>query len=140
MTGEQKGLRLAAGVTVGFGLMMALASHPATNGPAMLLADGLVWPFDAGQTGQAAETRLLAAISGGVLAGWGAMMWMLAGAPFARDPDGMRGVIRSAILIWFAVDSLGSLAASVPLNVAGNIVFAALFLLPMLPGRRQAQA
>lgn len=135
MTSEQKGLRFAAGVTVVTGLALALASVPALALPVRLLADLLVWPFDGAETLAASETRLAFAIGGGVLLGWGLMIWQLAGEPLARAPEAVRGIIRTSVVGWFLVDSAGSIAAGAALNVLPNLVFLALFLLPLRKAR-----
>ena len=121
-------LVIASGVLVGFG------SHPATAGLARLLADVLFWPLEGVQTGAADETRLLAAIGGGVMIGWGLLLWQLAGEPSAWR------VIRMSVIAWFVADSAGSLAAGAPLNVVGNLVFLALFMIPLLRAPRVAAA
>ncbi len=131
MTSEQKGLRLAAGVTLVTGLALALSAIPALNLPVRLLTDLLVWPLDGAETLVASETRLALGIGGGVMAGWGLMIWQLAGAPLARSPETVRAIIRSSALTWFLVDSAASVAAGAALNVVPNLVFLALFLLPM---------
>ena len=131
MTSEQKGLRFAAAVTLATGLALALAASPLLNLPARLLADLLIWPMDGTETLATSETRLMLAIGGGVMTGWGLMIWQLAGEPLQRAPQATRAIIRTSILVWFLVDSLASVAAGVPLNVLGNLVFLALFLLPM---------
>ena len=131
MTSEQKGLRLAAGVTMVTGLALALASVPALNLPARLLADLLIWPVDGAETLAAPETRLGLAIGGGVLVGWGLMIWQMAGEPLARMPGEVRAIIRTSVIGWCVVDSAGSVAAGAALNVLPNLVFLALFLLPM---------
>jgi hypothetical protein len=135
MTSEQKGLRIAAGVTIGFGLALALAAWPPLAGPMRLLADLLIWPLDGAETGAARDTRLLFAIAGGVMAGWAWLIWQLAGRAMERDPTLVRGLVRQSLLVWFSLDSAGSLLAGVPLNVLGNLVFLALFLVPMARGR-----
>ena len=135
MTREQTGLRLAAAVTVGFGLLLALAAVPALAAPTRLLADILIWPLDGTESLASTETRLMLAIAGGVMAGWGWLVWQLAGDALAQDPERTRRLIRQSVLIWFAVDSTASIAAGVPLNVIGNLAFAALYLLPMRRGR-----
>lgn len=135
MTSEQKGLRFAAGVTVVTGLALALAAVPALNLPVRLLTDLLVWPVDGTETLAAPETRLGMAISGGVLVGWGLMIWHLAGEPLARMPGEVRAIIRTSLLTWFVVDSAGSVAAGATLNVLPNLVFLALFLIPMRGAR-----
>lgn len=58
LTPEQIGLRLAAGVTIAFGLAMALAGI-------------LIWPMDGVQPDSAPELRLTFATTGDVMVGWG---------------------------------------------------------------------
>ncbi len=140
MTPEQKGLRLAAALTLGFGLLLALATLPAMNLPIRLIVDLMAWPFDRAQTLSAAETRVGYAIAGGVMAGWGLMIWQLTGEPLQRMPEVVRTIIRTSVLVWFAVDSTGSVLAGVPLNVGGNLVFLALFLFPLRRGARMQVA
>lgn len=137
MTSEQKGLRFAAGVTMVTGLALALSAVPALNIGVRLLTDLLVWPFDGAETLAAPETRLALAISGGVMAGWVLMIWQLAGEPLERAPKAVRGIIRASVLGWFVVDSAGSVAA---LNVLPNLVFLALFLLPLRKARAAVAA
>ncbi len=134
MTSEQKGLRFAAAVTFLFGLATALAALPQLGAPIVMLADILIWPMDGAETGTLPEARLLYAISGGVLAAWGWMIWRLAGEALEQQPDLIRGIIRTSALIWFAVDSTGSVMAGAPWNVPANCIFLALFLIPMLRG------
>lgn len=136
MTQEQKGLRLAAAITIGTGVALALAAHPVTNLPVRLLADLLIWPLDGAETGDRPETRLTLAIAGGVMAGWGLMIWHLAGEPLRQMPEVTRALIGRSVLLWFVVDGAASLVAGAGLNILGNLVFLALFLLPMRPALR----
>jgi hypothetical protein len=140
MTSEQKGLRFAALVTLVTGLLLALAALPALNLPVRILADILIWPLDGGQGLDAREARLPLAIGGGVMLGWGVMIWQLAGRPMEAAPDAMRAIIRTSVLSWFVVDSLASVAAGAALNIVANAVFLALFLVPMRIGARQGAA
>lgn len=140
MTSEQKGLRFAAGVTMVTGLALALSAVPALNIGVRLLTDLLVWPFNGAETLAASETRLALAIGGGVMLGWGLMIWQLAGEPLERAPDAVRGIIRASVLGWFVVDSAASVAAGAALNILPNLVFLALFLLPMRRGAKVVPA
>lgn len=137
MTSEQNGLRFAAAVTITFGLAMALAAAPVLNLPIRLLSDLLIWPLDGAETLQAHDARLALAIGGGVMSGWGAMIWQLAGAPMTAAPDATRRIILTSALTWFCIDSTASILAGAALNVPANAVFLALFLWPM---RRSARA
>lgn len=137
MTREQRSLRLAAlFLMIVFGLVSALSAFAPLSGPMGLVLDAVFWPLDAGQGTAAGETRLLLAIMGGVICGWGVMIWHLAGAPLARDPATIRPVIRVSVISWFVVDSAGSFLAGAPLNVAANVAFAAMFLIPMMSAGR----
>jgi hypothetical protein len=139
MTREQTTLRLAASVLlIGFGLVSALSAYAPLSGPMGAVLDAVFWPVDGGQGAAASETRLLMAIMGGITFGWGLMIWQLAGAPLARDPEIIRPILRNAVIGWFVVDSAGSFLAGAPLNVVANVPFAALFLIPLLTAARPA--
>lgn len=129
--GAQRWLRMAALVVAGFGGAVALAAHPVTAAPTVLLGDLILWPLDGAETGEVPLSRLLAAIGGGVMAGWGMMIWWLAGEPLRRMPELVLPVIRNSVLVWFAVDGLASLAAGAPLNVVANLAFLAMLLWPV---------
>jgi hypothetical protein len=136
MTREQKGLRFAAAVTIAFGLWTAVSALPAFSPPFRSLANLLMWPPQAIPVEYAKEARLAFAIAGGVLAAWGALAWQLAGAPFTRMPDETRSMIRRSVLLWFVIDSTASLLAGATLNLPSNLIYLALFLVPMQLGRR----
>ena len=141
MTSEQKALRLAAIPTlIGFGVICALSSHLALSAPIGHVLDAVFWPIDGGQGAAASETRLLLAILGGITLGWGLTIWHLAGEPLARMPGLIRPILRSGVLAWFLLDSAGSLLAGAPLNVAANVIFAAMFLIPLQRAARAAAA
>jgi hypothetical protein len=137
MTPEQKGLRLAAFITlIAFGPISALSAYAPISGPMGAVLDAVFWPIDGAQGTAAGETRLLLAILGGITLGWGLTIWQLAGAPLARDPGLIRPIIRTSVIAWFCLDSTGSILAGAPLNVLPNTVFAALLLIPLGLGAR----
>lgn len=139
MTFEQKALRAAAFLgLIAFGLVGALSAYAPLSGPMGIVLDAVFWPVDGGQGANASETRLLLGILGGITFGWGVMIWQLAGAPLARDPALIRPIIRTGVLCWVVVDSIGSLLAGAPLNVAANLILAATFLVPLYRGARAA--
>jgi hypothetical protein len=138
--GKRGWLRAGAALVLASGALVVLGAHPLTAFPARLLADLLFWPLDGLQTGLAGETRLLAAIGGGVLIGWGVMLWQLSGEMFDRAPEAVGRIIRTSVIAWFVVDSTGSFASGAWLNVVANLVFLALFLVPLWPRRKGAIA
>jgi hypothetical protein len=131
MEQRQKWLKAASALVIGFGVLVALSALPAANGPTMLLADILFWPPDGAQSWLAAETRLVSAIGGGVMVGWGWVLWVLSGEVMARAPDLARRMILQSVGMWFVIDSTGSVAAGAPLNVLGNLAFLAAFVWPL---------
>ena len=136
----QTALKLASALVVGVGLVLALAAYPASVGIIALLADGIFWPLDGRPSLDAPAARLLAAISGGVMVGWGAMLWLVATRILPSDPMLAATLVRTSLLAWFAIDSMASILASAPLNVVLNVAFLAAFLLPLGALARQSSA
>ncbi|MEL7485919.1 MAG: hypothetical protein AAGJ87_01760 [Pseudomonadota bacterium] len=136
------GIKAAAAVTIGFGALIALGASPATSGPVGYLLDVIYFPVDGAQSTASDAARLVSAVCGGVLAGWGALLWLLAGRLAPREPALAKDLILASLAIWFVVDSAASIAAGAMLNVAGNFIFAAMFGIPalQLDGARRATA
>lgn len=124
-------LKAASGIVIGFGLVTVLGALPATSAPVILLVDLVFWPVDDLQRVSAPETRLLWAISGGILTGWGVLLWQISTRLYPQDPALARTLILSSVSVWFVVDSLGSIAAGAPLNAVLNIGFLLLFFVPL---------
>lgn len=133
-------LKAACVATIVTGLVSAAASHPAGEGLWVLVFDVLQWPVDGQQGTFSSEARVLNAVCGGVLAGWGALMYWLAAGPIAAGDQSARRAFLVSVLIWFATDSAGSLAAGWPGNVALNIVFLIAFVGPLAALSRSRSA
>lgn len=136
----QTWLKFAAAVTIGFGLLIGLAAHPATAGVVLFLVDLILWPVDGAQSLAAPETRMLCAIVGGIMVGWGLMMWLVVTRIYPRDPALARLLILTGIGTWFVIDSVGSLMAGAPLNALFNVGFLLLFVIPLRYLPRSAPA
>ncbi len=130
-------LKAGSGITVFFGLLIAVASIPAAAAPVEVLADLIFFPVDGTQTVSAPETRLMNAIGGGVMTGWGIMIWMLATKLYPREPALARKMIATSIVAWFVVDSTGSVMSGAPLNALFNVSFLLIFCVPLWLGSRQ---
>ena len=124
-------LKIASAVVIGFGIAMAASALPAVSSSTGLLLDLIFWPIDGGQTAEASEVHLLSAICGGILTGWGLLLWQLATRLYPRDPELARSLILSSIVTWFMVDGIASAMAGAPLNAALNIGFLLLFIVPL---------
>jgi hypothetical protein len=127
-------LQVGAGITMGFGLLIAAAALPALSGPAALLLDFVFFPVDGLQAPDGAAARLLSAIGGGMTFGAGAMLWVIATRVYPADPALGRTLILTGVGCWFVVDSLMSVAAGAPLNAFLNVGFLLVFLVPVWTG------
>lgn len=124
-------LTAGSAVIILSGLTVAMAAWPPLAGLAALFIDILFWPLDGAQSLAAPETRLLSAIGGGVMAGWGLMMLLVVRQVLPAYPALAKRLLLPPLCLWFAADSLFSLAAGAPLNVIGNLAFAAAVYLPL---------
>lgn len=123
-------LKLNSLFVVLLGLLVAFGAHPATALPATWLADIVFWPFDGQQTLDGQAARALAAIGGGVMVGWGVMMWLVVDRLLPVDPRLARLLLIEATLAWFLVDSTGSFVAGATINVLLNTVLMLAIVLP----------
>ncbi len=123
-------LQIGAAITLGFGLLMAVAAIPALQGPTEIVLDLIFYPVDQGQTLDGASARLLTAITGGLMTGIGVMLWIVATELCPREPALGRRLILLGIGSWYVVDSSMSVAAGAPLNVLFNTGFLLIFVLP----------
>ncbi len=128
-TKAEKSKLIGAWMVLGFGVVLAFAALPATSGPTVLLADLVFWPIDGAQE-LSQESRLLSAVIGGVMVGWGTVLLLMIRELFPREPDLVRKLILRSIWAWFVVDSLGSLAAGAPVNIVLNLGFLLAFVIP----------
>ena len=136
-------LKTGSAVTIGFGALIAAAAVPALQAPTGFLLDIVFLPLDGAPTAGGKAARLLSAISGGVLVGWGLMMWLLATSLYPKEPTICRKIILTSIISWFIVDSSMSVAAGAILNAFFNVGFLLVFTVPVwkpLAGGQTAQA
>lgn len=133
-------LKTASVIVMFFALIVALGAHPATSWPLNFSADLIFWPVDGTQVTTAAETRLISGISGGVMFGWGILMWLIADKLFKREPEISRSIILTSIGTWFVIDSTASVIAGAPLNALLNCSFLFLYFVPLMRMTKPATA
>ena len=124
-------LKFGSALTIFFGILIAAAATPIGAAPTQFLADLMFFPIDGAQNYSAPETRLLSAIGGGVMAGWGVLLWMLSTHVFPNDQALATKLIIPSIFTWFVIDSTGSILAGAPLNAAFNVPFLLVFCVPL---------
>lgn len=132
-------LKFASVVVIGFGLLTALAAWPPLNLPTLWLVDLMFLPFDGQQNLSAPEARILSAILGGILVGFGVQQWLVVTKLFTREPALARQMILTSMGSWFVVDCTASVMAGAPFNAVMNVPFLLLFVVPLWRGRGQAQ-
>jgi hypothetical protein len=132
-------MKTAAALVVGFGVLALMGAHPATAEPLRFLIDMVFWPVNGAEDLSASATRLVCAIGGGLMVGWGLMLWQVATRLYPRDPELARTMILTSIGAWFIVDSAGSIAAGAPVNAVLNIGFLLAFTIPLWRPKRLAE-
>ncbi|MEO0404524.1 MAG: hypothetical protein AAF193_06600, partial [Bacteroidota bacterium] len=76
-------------------------------------------------------TRFLIAISGGLILGWGMLIWTLRAKLFDLAPNVVRQCVLISLISWFILDSTGSALSGNPSNVLFNVGILLLGVGPM---------
>lgn len=124
-------LKFASVVFMASGLLFALGAHPLTAWPLETLTDIVFWPVDGAQSLAGQEARLMAGICGGIMLGWGVMMWLVVTRLMPDNPALARLLITEGLLVWYVADGTASFFAGGSVNIALNTVLLALFLVPV---------
>ena len=127
----QNWLKAGAAVLVGFGLLGPIGALPATSEITRFFADLAFFPLDGTPEQLDPAARFFWAITGGVIAGWGVMIWMVATRLLPHDPALARSMILTAAVTWFVIDGLGSVLSGAPMNALYNVGFLVLFVVPL---------
>lgn len=125
-------LKLGCLVTSCTGLLAFASSIGADHGLWLWLLDLLTWPLNGVPVNFNQEALLLNAILGGVMAGWGTLMYFIAADPIAQGNMLLARQMLLSILIWFCVDSIGSYVVQIPGNIVLNILFLFMLSIPLL--------
>ena len=131
MAARLRWLKLGSALTVLFGILIAAAATPTLQAPIEWSLDLVYFPLDDAPQIQGSALRLISAISGGVMVGWGVMLWMVATQVFSQHPALGRRLILGSVGAWFVIDSSMSVAAGAPLNAFLNTGFLLVFFLPV---------
>ncbi|MHA7870970.1 MAG: excinuclease ABC subunit A [Hyphococcus sp.] len=130
----------AFALLIGPGLIMVSAPATPLLGWVEAFLDLAHQPLDGGERIDDSAGRLLNAILGGVLVGFGAMIWLTAERVYRNNPDLGRPLILAPMSCWFVADSAGSILAGAWFNAVLNAAFFALFLAPLLwPAGKRAE-
>jgi hypothetical protein len=114
-------LKITAIVIGSFGPVFFLGTMSATKEPARLTLDILSWPVDGATSWVSPDTQFLSALTGGFLLGWGVTIWCLSVWVYDAAPEGVRRSVLAGLLVWFILDSAGSIASGNPSNALFNV-------------------
>lgn len=122
----------AAALLIIPGVMMVLAPITPFSAAVDMFLDLAFQPFDGAEQVAGTTALLLNAILGGVLVGFGVMIWMVAEHVYRRDMKLGRTLLLAPILSWFICDSAGSVLAGAWFNGILNVGILAFLTLPIL--------
>lgn len=122
-------LKIAAAAIFCYAFLFFLGTIKGTNQFIQLVLDFSSWPLDGRQNYDAPTTVFLSALLGGILFGWGLLIWLLSTRIYDKAPEQTRKIVLISFLSWFLIDSLGSFLSGNVNNSIANI-----FLLLLLVG------
>lgn len=129
MTPQQSNMRRAGIGLIVFGAVFALAAViPGLHATLVLFLKLAFWPMATVPSEIAVPLPLLIAISGGLTAGLGGMLWALGTHVAPLSAEAADRVTRMAAWTWFAIDSTGSVLVGAPFNAVLNVGFLVLML------------
>lgn len=136
----QNWLRIASLVLVANGVLAALTILPAV-GEIMrsLLGTLFVTPIDP-QPAFGPYLVLVTGISGAITMAWGVMIYVLATDGFNSDAPWVYKALSASLVIWFVVDNVVSWEVGAAYNIIGNCIYATVFALPLIFGRKSPAA
>lgn len=122
-------LKSACCLTVFTGIISVLGSFEPTQLPWLILHN-LLSSSQNSRASFSEDALVLNAIVGGLMMGWGTLMFLLADE-CAKSIKIWRAMV-AGLVVWFFFDSLGSVLSGVYLNVVLNICFITVFIIPLM--------
>lgn len=125
-------LLVAAGLTVLAGAAIALLAALGKPSPLDDLVASVFVNGSAADVALNAAGRLSIGLTGAVLAGWGAVLWVLARGEVEAQHPRLWSAMAAGLCVWFVLDNAASIANGAHFNLLGNTAFLGLLLPPML--------
>lgn len=126
-------LNVAIWIVLG-GIAWALVAF-GVDTPAQRAFDFLKLPLDGDPGAFDANHRWFSAIGGGVLAGLGVLLYALVAPAIERGDAAAKRAGLVSILVWFVIDSSGSIAAGAASNAAFNLALLIVIAAPIVLAR-----
>lgn len=120
-------LKVTSVAIFAYAFLFSIGAIKMLEEPIRFVLDISNFPLDNVQNYNAPTTVFLSAIIGGVLAGWGIMIWLMSVWFYDKSPEQVRRIILIGILTWFFVDSIACIASGNFNNAITNVLL--LFML-----------
>jgi len=112
-----------------------LGTMPEFAAPGRWTLDLLSFPIDGRESLDDTTARLLSAVLGGFLLGYGVTIWKLSFV-YDKAPELIRKTVLTGLCSWFFLDSSGSIAGGHASNALWNILVLLAFVGPLwLPAK-----
>ena len=128
MTQQQSSMRRAGWVLIAIGVIFAFAALPMFHPLAALFLKIAYWPMHSLPADLTVPVPLLVAITGGLTAGFGGMVWALGTHVAGTAPEAAEKVTKITAWVWYCTDSTASILVGAPFNVVLNLSFLILML------------
>jgi len=125
---------------IAFAIVWGLAPYSAISEPSRLLLDLLNLPFGDAPATLTQSEMWLSSIGAGLTA---AICIMLLGIVVPAVQNGDKPIIKTTIwafIVWYIVDSVGSVAAGVPSNAFFNAILLIAILIPLCSVKYEQQS
>ena len=127
---QKKYLKISGFLVASFGPICFLGTMPETAEAGRFTLDILSWPLDGRESLADGTAKLLSALLGGFLLGYGVTIWQLSKA-YDKAPNIIRKVVVTGLCSWFILDSAGSIAGGHWSNAVWNIPILLAFVGPL---------
>jgi len=115
-------LKITAISIIAYAILFFLGTLKQTRKAIETVLDISSWPMDQLQNYNANSTVFLSALLGGILFGWGILIWFLSTKIYDLAPERTRKIVLISIVSWFVIDGLGSILSGNSYNVIANIL------------------
>ena len=114
-------LKVTATALFSYAFLFALGAIKKFEEPIRFVLDISNFPLDNVENYNAPTTVLLSAIIGGILAGWGIMIWLMSVWFYDKSPEQVRKTVLISTLTWFFVDSIACIVSGNVSNAITNV-------------------
>jgi len=126
---------LAFLLLIGPGLLMVTAPVTGLGSLTEMFLDLAHQPYEGAQPITGKSAHLMNAILGGILVGFGTMIWVVSEHVLRKDFALGRKLILMPLICWFVTDSLGSVLTGAWFNAVLNTGIFGAFLIALFLGR-----